>query len=62
MKQKKLSEIVCDAVLDAVLVASIFAFAYGCWLAWKPLGFITLGLLLGAVAVLRGAQIAHESR
>ena len=58
MKKTNWSAIVCDAVL----VVSIFVLAYGCWLAYRPAGFIVLGLLLGAVAFLRGVNIANESR
>lgn len=29
---------------------------YGCWLAWQPLAFVVLGLMLLMVALLRASE------
>lgn len=40
---------------DALAIVGLCALAYGCWLAWAPLGFIVPGALLivGALAAAR---------
>lgn len=35
---------------DLVLLAGFVSLVYGLWLAWRPLGFIVGGLVLGAAA------------
>lgn len=47
---------------DALLVAGAGIFVYGLGLAWRPLGFIVAGLLLGAAAFLSGYGIARGRR
>jgi uncharacterized membrane protein YhhN len=37
---------------DLLHVVGVSLAAYGCWLAWEPLGFIVAGLLLLAGGVL----------
>lgn len=46
MKQPLLATILCDVLLLAGFVSLV----YGLWTAWRPLGFIVGGLLLGAAA------------
>lgn len=35
---------------DVVLFVGFLSLVYGLWMAWRPLGFIVGGLLLGAAA------------
>ncbi|MGO9919508.1 MAG: hypothetical protein ACLQIB_33025 [Isosphaeraceae bacterium] len=37
---------------DAAIVAGTASLAYGCWLLWRPLGFMLVGITLMAFAVL----------
>lgn len=46
MREKLLS-----ATRDFMVLGGAVLVAHGCWLAWKPLGFIVGGLFLGAVGV-----------
>ena len=45
-----------------VFLAGLGLFAYGCWLAWHPLGFIMGGLVLtaGALFFERGTAVARR--
>jgi len=38
--------------LDLLFFIGAALFAYGCWLAWHPLGFICGGLIVAAFAFL----------
>ena len=40
-------------VRDLMALAGVAAIAYGCWLAWVPLGYIVGGLIVsgGAIAL-----------
>lgn len=50
-------------VLTLAFVLGIAAIAYGCWLAWKPAGFIVGGMLAMLVPVfyVRGQWRASSS-
>lgn len=44
-------------VLGAVFLAGAIGITFGCWLAWRPLGFIVGGLMLaGTAAMLAGSM------
>jgi hypothetical protein len=44
---------------DVVTIAGFVVFAYGLWLAWKPLGFIVGGLAIAAGAFFMGYQLSR---
>lgn len=46
MKQKLFS-----FLPDMVLLLGVAALVYGCWLAWRPLGYIVGGLMLAAIGI-----------
>ena len=41
---------------DAIFLGSVAALAYGCWLAWPPLGWIVPASVLAYVTYLRGGR------
>lgn len=42
--------LLASLVCDVLLFAGFLCLVYGLWMAWRPLGFIVGGLLLGAAA------------
>jgi len=47
---------------DLAVIVGLIAFAYGFWLAWRPLGFIIGGLALFALGILFGRSAAIDPR
>lgn len=45
---------------DFVLLLGCAVFVYGVWLAWRPAGFMTAGILLVAAALLLGPHKASK--
>ena len=45
---------------DFLLLAGLLILAYGCSLAYKPLGFIVAGAVLAVLAFVRGAALKSE--
>jgi hypothetical protein len=43
-------------VYDLELLIGCALIAYGCWLAWRPLGFIVGGLMLALTGFFLGYQ------
>lgn len=47
---------------NLAFLAGFAALVYGLWLAWRPLGFILGGLLLGAAAFFFDYNLQREAK